>query len=93
MACSALRVTPIRSISLKAKGGREGNGGGRDAPPPETAQLIRLFIQMRHGSQSITSLPVLLFKVWVGGHRQGLWEDLPPNLRILASHRFPRAVL
>lgn len=71
------RLRPVRlsashpsvpSASKRREEGR-GTGGGRDAPP-ETAQLIRLFIQMRHGSQSITSLPVLLFKVWVGGGGQ-----------------------
>lgn len=75
MACLALCVTPIRSISLKAKAEWEVRTG--DAPA-ETAQLIRVFIQMRHGSQSITSLPVSLFKVCVVGG--GGWSGACGNI-------------
>lgn len=100
MACSALCVTPIRSISLKAKGGKEGRTG--DALG-ETAQLIRFFIQMRHGSQSITSLPVSLFKVWAGASRvsgkicRPICVFLPhidsPRSLIIGGSMSPRSIL
>lgn len=66
------RLWPVRfsashpSVPSASKRKEARRGEIRRRAGRETAQLIRLFIQMRRGSQSITSLPVSLFKVWAG---------------------------